>query len=301
MLWSRFAVPIGWREVLRRTGAAIYRDDCFGWSAELAYYFFFALFPALLFLVTLVPYVPVQHLPDALAAALSRVAPVEVVNMAREQLNQLASHSHTGFMTIGLLGTIWSMSSGLTAIIDTFNQAYHVREARPWWRVRLVAIALTFALLCFGLTSFVLVMTGPILAGHFASALGLGPAFALVSRLLGWPIVFFLVVTGVALVYYFAPDVQQEWIWITPGSLTATTLWLLVSLGLRWYVSHFGAYQRTYGAIGGVILALLWLYYSGLMLLFGAELNATIEHASLYGKNPGEKVPRRPLPPPRTA
>lgn len=298
MLWSRFAVPVGWREILKRTGAAIYADDCFGWSAELAYYSFFAVFPALLFVVALVPYLPGQHLLDALVSALSRVVPDEVAVLARRQLNQVELQSHTGLMTLGIVGTIWSMSSGVTAIIDTLNQAYHVRDSRPWWRVRLIAVALTFALLGFGLTSFVFGLAAPALSSHLAGTLGLGPAFALFSQILLWPIVFLLVVTGVALVYYFAPDVQQEWIWITPGSVTAATLWLLMSLGLRWYVSQFGTYQRTYGAIGGVILALLWLYYSGLTLLLGAELNATIEHASLYGKNPGEKVPKRPATPP---
>ncbi len=94
-----------------------------------------------------------------------------------------------------------------------------------------------------------------------------------------------------AIIYYYAPDAEQDWIWITPGSVLATLLWLLISLGFRLYVTSFGAYTETYGAIGGVIVVMLWFYLSGLAVLVGAELNAEIEHASPYGKEPGEKVP----------
>jgi hypothetical protein len=104
-------------------------------------------------------------------------------------------------------------------------------------------------------------------------------------------VVFGLVALGIALVYYFAPDAEQEWIWITPGSVAATVLWVLISLGFKFYVSNFGSYNATYGTIGGVIVLMLWFYVSSLAVLAGAELNAEIEHASPYGKDPGEKVP----------
>ena len=110
-------------------------------------------------------------------------------------------------------------------------------------------------------------------------------------KILQWPVVFLLVATAVALVYYFAPDAEQEWIWITPGSVLATVLWVVASLAFRYYVTNFAAYNETYGAIGGVMVLLLWFYVSGIALLVGAELNAEIEHASPYGKDVGEKVP----------
>jgi hypothetical protein len=106
-----------------------------------------------------------------------------------------------------------------------------------------------------------------------------------------WPVVFGLVAFAIAMIYYYAPDAEQEWIWITPGSLLATVLWLLISLGFKFYVVHFTSYNATYGAIGGVIVLMLWFYVSALAVLMGAELNAEIEHASPYGKEPGERVP----------
>jgi membrane protein len=118
----------------------------------------------------------------------------------------------------------------------------------------------------------------------------LGPAFAWSWKILQWPLVFALVTLGMALIYYYAPDAVQEWVWITPGSIFATTLWLIISLGFKFYVARFTSYNATYGAIGGVIVLMLWFYLSALAVLVGAELNAEIEHASPYGKDPGEKV-----------
>src|SRR4029077_12015147 len=128
------------------------------------------------------------------------------------------------------------------------------------------------------------------LAENVAIWAHVGPAFAWTWKILQWPVIFLLVTLAVALIYYYAPDAVQEWVWITPGSLLATTLWLLISLGFKFYVAHFASYNATYGAIGGVIVLMLWFYLSALSVLVGAELNAEIEHASPYGKDPGEKV-----------
>ena len=129
------------------------------------------------------------------------------------------------------------------------------------------------------------------MADYVARATGLGPVFAWTWKVLQWPVVLALVALGAGMVYYFAPDAEQEWVWVTPGSVLATVLWLLASLGFKYYVTNFGTYTETYGAIGGVMVLLLWFYISGLVMLLGAELNAEIEHASPYGKAVGEKVP----------
>src|SRR6185436_16693149 len=139
--------------------------------------------------------------------------------------------------------------------------------------------------------SFALVLVGPTLAEKVAVWLHMGPAFEWTWKIVQWPVVFGLVAFAIAMIYYYAPDAEQEWIWITPGSVLATVLWLLISLGFKFYVVHFTSYNATYGAIGGVIVLMLWFYVSALAVLIGAELNAEIEHASPYGKEPGEKVP----------
>jgi membrane protein len=136
-----------------------------------------------------------------------------------------------------------------------------------------------------------LVIAGPTLATRLAETMGLGAAFEWTWKIAQWPLIFLLVSTAIALVYYFAPDAEQDWVWITPGSVLATVLWLAVSIGLKFYLANAANYNETYGTIGGVMVLMLWFYLSGLAILIGAELNAEIEHASPYGKDPGEKVP----------
>jgi membrane protein len=283
-------IPIGWSELVKRTVAEVMADNCLGLAAQLAYYFFLALFPALLFLVALISYIPVDNLMDSITAMLGRVAPSEALKLIQDQIIKVAQSDAGGLLTLGMIGTLWSTSSGVTAIIDTLNTAYDIQESRPWWKVRLVALGLTVALAVFIVLSTTLVIAGPTLAEKAAAALNMGPAFEWSWKLLQWPLVFGLVSLAIAMVFYFAPDAEQDWIWITPGSILATLLWLLASIGFRFYVTNFGSYNATYGAIGGVIVLLLWMYVSAFAILVGAELNAEIEHASPYGKDPGEKA-----------
>ena len=283
-------IPISWTELATRTYREVLADDCLGLAAQLAYYFFLALFPALLFLVAIVSFLPVAGLLDAITGNLARVAPSEVLSIIQDQILKIAHEKNGGLLTLGMLGAIWSTSSGVDAIISTLNQAYDIQEARPWWKVKLIALGLSVALAAFIVISFALVLVGPSLAEKVAEWAHVGPAFTLGWTILQWPVIFALVTLGVAMIYYYAPDAVQEWMWITPGSLFATTLWLAISLVFKFYVSHFTSYNATYGAIGGVIVLMLWFYLSALAVLVGAELNAEIEHASPYGKDPGEKV-----------
>ena len=153
------------------------------------------------------------------------------------------------------------------------------------------AIVLTIGIAAFAVTAFGLVMIGPTLAERLASQLGLAPAVATIWKLVQWPVAFGLIALGIALLNYFGPDAEQDWEWITPGAVLATALWLLASIGFKVYVTRFSDYNATYGSLGGVIVLMLWLYITGIAILTGAEMNAEIEHASPYGKDPGEKVP----------
>jgi len=288
---SSLRVPLGWGEVFKQTGKRAYDDNVLGWAAELAYYFFLALFPALLFLVALASFFPVHDLMDKIIGTLARVAPGDVLTLVHDQILQISKNNNGGLLTIGFIGTIWSASSGMSSVSSVLNRAYHVDEGRSWLRVRMTAIALTVALAVFVLVSFALVIAGPELADKVADSVGLGSVFRWTWKIVQWPVVLALIVTGFGLVYYFAPDVKQEWKWITPGAVFATIVWLLASLGFRWYVSAFANYQKTYGAIGAAIVALLWFYVSGVAMLLGAEMNALLEHSSPEGKDPGEKVP----------
>ena len=291
-MFRAFQLPISIRELLARTWREVNDDNCLGLAAQLAYYFILALFPALIVVVAIASFFPRSTLQDILAA-LAPFTPPEVLSLVRAQLDAILAGEQTGLLTVGALGALWSSSAALTAIIDTLNRAYDIEETRPWWKVRLLAIGLTVGLAVFILAAFTLVVAGPELARTLVQRFGLDWAVATVWTVVQWPIVFLLVAFAVALTYYFAPDADQDWAFITPGSVVATVLWLIASLGFRFYVQNFADYNATYGALGGAVLLLLWLYVSGVAILVGAELNSEIEHASPQGKAPGERVPGR--------
>jgi membrane protein len=286
---AAFDVPLSWGELLKRTVKDAGDDDCLGLAAQLAYYFFLSLFPAVLFLLALASFFPLDNFTDDVIRTLRPIAPREVLSLLEDQLRRLSNADSGGILTIGILGALWSSSAAVVAIIGSLNRAYDIEEGRPWWKVRLTAVGLTIALAFFLLVSFTLVVAGPSIAEYLASAFGFGTAFEWTWKILQWPLAFGLASTAIGLVYYFAPDAEQDWVWITPGAVLGTLLWVLVSLLFRFYVVNFADYNATYGAVGGVMVLMLWFYLSSLSILMGAELNAEIEHASPYGKDPGEK------------
>jgi membrane protein len=288
---AHMKVPMSWAELGKRTVKEALADDVLNLAAQQAYYFFFALFPALLALISIASFFPVHNLVDELVLSLRQFVPEDVVTIITDQLAKISDTKAGGVLTIAFLFTLWSTSTAVVSMVTTLNAAYDITESRPWWKVRLTALALTLGLATFILISIALVIVGPTLAERVALWMHLGPAFEWTWKILQWPIVFTLVATGIALVYYFAPDAEQRWVWITPGSVLATLLWLVVSLGFKLYIVTMGNFTETYGAIGGVMVLMLWFYLSGIAILMGAELNAEIEHASPYGKDVGEKVP----------
>jgi len=290
-MFAYFETTLTWTELAKRTYREMMDDDALGLAAQLAYYFFLSLFPAILCVLALASFLPLQNFTDEVVGAASRFAPEPMLGLIREQMARLAEGHHGGIATIGLLGALWSSSSAVVAVIAAMNRAYDIEEARPWWKVRLTAIALTIGLAVFIVVSFGLVLAGPQVADWLAGKFALGAAFTWSWKVLQWPVAFALVATGIGLVYYFAPDAEQDFVWITPGSLLATALWLVGSLAFRFYVVNFGSYEATYGTVTGVILLLLWFYLSAFVVIVGAEVAAEIEHASPWGKEPAEKVP----------
>lgn len=266
-------------ELIKRTAKEIIEDDCVSIAAQLSYYFALALFPALLFITALASYLPYNTVNEVVNA-LAPIAPPEVLTIIRKQLESIVAGEQPSLLTIGILGALWSSSGAMTSIVSALNIAYDVPETRPWWKVRLIAIGLTIALVVFVLLSFTLVIAGPDGGRWLASWFGLSDAFDTAWYYLRWPLIFILATTGIAIVFYYAPDADQDWAWITPGSIVTTVLWVLFSMGFRLYVTQVGDYAATYGALAGAAILLLWLYFSGLALLIGGELNSEIEHAA---------------------
>ena len=278
-MYVYFRSPAPWTDIVRRTLREINADSCLGLSAQMAFYFLLALFPALLFLVALLSYIPVENAAAELVSTLAAVAPQEIVGLLREQLDQIARASHVGLLTIGIVGAIWSSSAAMVAIIDALNHAYDVADWRPWWKRRLVAIVLTMVLALFILAALTFILIGPGLASRIAAWFGLSPMVALIWRILRWPLMILCVVLGIDIVYHSAPNRKSPWVWITPGAVLATGLWIASSFGFKLYVANIADYAATYGTIGGIIVTMLWFYVCGLAILVGAELNGVIEQA----------------------
>src|SRR5918911_1182356 len=286
-------------ELSKRVYAEVMDDDVLGRSAQLSYYFLLALFPALLFITSLLGYIAGENgqLRQGLFQYLAAVLPGDASKLVAQTVTDVTQSSGGGKLSFGILATFWAASNGMGAISDSLNAAYDLKETRPWWKVRLVAIGLTLALSFLIISSLVLVLYGHDLADTVAVKYGLGAAFALTWKIVQWPIVLAFVLLGFALIYYFAPDARdQDWKWITPGSVVGVALWLLVSFAFKTYLTYFNSYSATYGSLGAVIILMLWFYFTGAAIIIGGEINSEIENEMARqgapdAKEKGEKAP----------
>jgi membrane protein len=269
---------------LRELGDLVYRkswrDEILDRAAELSYYFAFALLPTLLFLTALLGLLPVPDLMPQLMGYVDRVLPGDAASLIKKTLAEVVRGASGGLVSVGVLVALVGASSGMLSIMKGLNSAYGIADERTWWQKRLIAIGLTVLFTLFTLTALLLLVFGSWLGEAIAEFAGLDPLVSRAWRLAQLPVVIALLLTGLALVYHLAPASDRAWRWVTPGSSFAVVSWLLMSLGLRFYVGYFDHYNATYGSIGGLILLMLWLYWSGVALLAGAEIDSTIEQAS---------------------
>lgn len=272
-----------WMELGKRVWTEILNDDIFGRAAQLSYYFLLALFPLLLFMTAMLGYFAEAgtELRENMLSYLSTVVPRDAYKLVHEFVDGISKDTSGGKLSFGLLAALWAASNGMGAISETLNIAYGVKESRPWWQARLLAIALTIALAVLIITALALVLSGHNIAEAVANKFGLGDIFTLVWKIVQWPIVLAFVLLAFGLLYYFAPNVrEQKWHWVTPGAVVGVALWLLVSFGFSLYLDNFNSYNATYGSLGAVIILMLWFYFTGAAILIGGEINSEIEHAA---------------------
>ena len=299
MFKSMSLAGLGWKELGKRVYAEVMDDDVLGRSAQLSYYFLLALFPALLFLTSLLGYLAGENgqLRESLFSYLAAVLPGDASKLVAETVTDVTQASGGGKLSFGVLATLWAASNGMGAISESLNAAYDLKESRPWWKVRLTAVGLTLALTLLIVTALVLVLYGHDIADAVSVKVGLGSAFATAWKVLQWPLVLIFVLVAFALIYYFGPDShQQDWKWITPGALVGVALWLLISFAFKAYLSYFNSYSATYGTLGAVIILMLWFYFTGTAILVGGEVNSEIENelakqGAPDAKEKGEKAP----------
>lgn len=267
-------------------------------ASQLAYAFLFSLFPFLFFLVALTAYLPLRPAVDEGLSRLEQVMPPEAMGLLRARIDSLLGEQRPNVLGAGILFTLWTASRGVDALRRALNLAYDVKESRPFWRTQLGSIAVTLAASALIPAAFAMILLGGRAGSWLAAQIGIEQVFVFVWSWLRWPITSLVVMLAAAICFYFLPDVQQRWRYVTPGSVTSTVLWLLGTWGFTRYTESFGNYDATYGSIGAVVVLLTWLYLTALFIILGGEMNAVIEHAAPEGKAPGARTFEEPPPPP---
>jgi membrane protein len=279
-----------WIAVMKRAAKSFMEDDCMGLSQQVAYSSLLAFFPAMILLVGLLGLIGAY---DDLRQFLGVVAPGAVLD-AIDTAQKSAAGQNTGAslaVIFGAFGAVWAASGAMNAVIKAVNTAYERIETRPFWRVRLTAIVLVLAS-GFALAGlFVLIVFGGPIGEAIASKAHLGPVWDIVWGIFRWPLAFATVLLFYALVYYAGPNVdQRSWKWVTPGSIVGSILWLVLSGLFAIYTSFSSSYDKTYGSLAGGIILLLWLNYSAMALLFGAELNSELDRQADIHAAGGEQA-----------
>ena len=283
---------LGLAELLKRTAKEIQEDHLAAFAGNLTYKGLFALFPFFVFLLSLLGLFGAPDLLQTLIEQARGVLPQGAIDFLESQLLGIAGNKAQGAFTVGALVSIllalWGVSGAFRSVMEAMNVMYEIEEARPFWKQLLISVFLSLGVAALLLFALVLVVFGPEIGGAVADVVGLGYVFEVVWNVVQWPVLLFLVVLAFALVYYYAPDVEQRFRWISPGSIVAVVAWLLFSLAFSLYV-EFGSFD-AYGSIAGIIILMLYIYYSAFIMLVGAELNQVVEEHIPEGKNEGEKM-----------
>jgi membrane protein len=267
----------------KRVGKEIGQDEVAVRSAALAYYFVLAVFPAMLFVLSIIGFFAAtgSQLREALFSNLARMLPGSASDLIHKTLDEVTNASGAGKAIFGILAALWAASNGVTAVMQSLNIAYEVKEDRPWWKQKAVALGLTLALAVLVLTALGLTLFGGKAAEFVGTHVGLGGAVVTLWKVVQWPLVLAFMFLAFAVTYYFAPNLKKpEWHWITPGSALGLIFWLIASFGFKLYLHFFNSYSKTYGSLGAVIILLLWLYITGFTILLGGELNSEIGRAA---------------------
>jgi len=269
-----------WKYIARRTFREFSQDQCPDLAAGLTYYAVLSLFPALLAMVSLLGiFGQAGKTTAALLDILRSIAPASTLDVIRGPIAELTTSQTAGFtLAIGIIGAFWTASGYVSAFARAMNRIYEIDEGRGLIRFRATMLAVTIlAVVVVGMLAALLVLSGPV-ASAIGSLLGLGGLFVTVWDIAKWPVIIVLVIVIVAVLYYVTPNVRQpRFRWLSPGSFIALVAFVLASLGFSAYVANFGHYNKTYGAIGGVVIMLLWLWILNVSLLFGAEFDAETE------------------------
>jgi membrane protein len=289
------AENLGLVDFFKLTYKEVEEDHVMAFAGNLTYKGLFAIFPFFTFLLSLLGIFNATDLVNTMIDNLSGVAPQTATEFIEGQLLSITESQAESAFTFGaiisILLALWGVSGAFRSVMEAMNVMYAVEEDRPFWKVYGLSIFMSLATVVLLLGALVLVVFGESIGVTVADLVGLGSVFATLWSIVQWPIVACVVLFAFSLIYYFAPAAKQRFRWISPGSLLAFVFWLIFSLLFSLYASTLGTYNDTYGSLAGVIILMLYVYYSALIMLVGAEMNQVIEWHIPGGKNEGEKIP----------
>jgi membrane protein len=268
--------PAGLRALGRALIDALVAHRTLDLAAQLAYWSLLALFPFLIFLLTVIGYLPLAGLDRALMREIARLMPPEAVRLLDQTIHEVIGRQRGGLLVLALAGALWSAASGVAGLVGALNMAHGVAETRSFLRVRLLSVAAVLGVSVAMLVATVGLMIGPHVVRALWGLLGLPGHVHTIWAYVRLPLSTAAMLLGVAGLYHFLPNVRQPFRLVTPGAAIAVVLWELASLLFRVYVTRFHAYARTYGTLGAAVVLITWLYLSALVVLLGGEIDALL-------------------------
>ncbi|HVK62802.1 MAG TPA: YihY/virulence factor BrkB family protein [Bdellovibrionales bacterium] len=273
---SSFA-PIFRRGFIKDLVHEINEDNISMGAAALSYYLLFALFPALIFFLSLLPYLPIQDLHGQVMGLIKEFLPGEAAATIEATIGEITQQRRGGVLSFGALLTLWAASSGLHAIMQELDVTYGVREGRPFWKARGIAVLLTIAFGLMVIVAFATIIFGGLIQSWLVARIGFGIPAQIGFTVFRYAVLLLMVIGTFSLIYHFGPDVKQKFRFFSPGALIGTALLLVASLVFKFYVENFANYTASYGSLGAVIILMLWLYVAGVVILLGSEINSMVE------------------------
>ena len=276
--------PAALTHALTRTYSDIQNNHTMQMAAALSYYFVLSLFPALIFLSAVVAYLPVPDLFNQALALMARFLPADTMGLVRRILADVVSPNKGTFPSFGILGALWAASGGFAATIEALNMAYEVKDDRPFWKTRPLAVGLAFITGALMLVALSVMIVGPRFGEWLAGKVHLSSLFVLLWPFIHWTTAVLFTILAVEVLYFIAPNVKQRFMATLPGAILAVSCWMGLSYLLGIYFRHFANFNKTYGTLGAAVALMIWLYWTGFAMLAGAELNAELAKMSREGR-----------------
>ena len=264
-----------WSEALPHSLRKFYQDDSLTYGAALAFFFLLSMFPLLIFLASALAYIPIPDLFTHIVQLMSLVVPSNAMGRIRTILADVLQ-TNLGLLSFGIAGAIWIASTGFDALIGVLDKVFEVRQSRPYWKRRVLAVGLTLLIGVMVIAALLAGVTGPFLGSLLPRIFGVHSMFVILWPYIRWTLILLFLVLSLQIIYLVAPSRRESFLSQTPGALLAVTVWIGISILLNLYLAHFANYNRIYGTLGAVIALLIWFYVTALAILLGAELNAEL-------------------------